>query len=177
MSNQPLVINLFAAPGTGKSTMCAGLFYELKSAGINAEMCREYAKDLVWGNRLTTLNDQIYLFGKQHHRMFILQEDVDVIITDCPLPMNLIYSGDRYPECFQDTVIWAFNQYNNYNVLLNRVKKYNPKGRTQTEEESDAKQKEILTVLSKYNIPYYESTGDKAGLAEVLADVMKLMGR
>lgn len=41
------VINLFAGPGSGKSTTCAGVFNKLKLAGINCEMALEYAKDKV----------------------------------------------------------------------------------------------------------------------------------
>ena len=42
-----IVVNLFAGPGSGKSTTCAGLFSKLKLAGIYCEMVLEYAKELV----------------------------------------------------------------------------------------------------------------------------------
>lgn len=48
------VINLFAGPGSGKSTTCAGVFSKLKLAGVNCEMALEYAKDKC-GNNLFTL--------------------------------------------------------------------------------------------------------------------------
>jgi adenylylsulfate kinase-like enzyme len=41
------VINLFGGPGTGKSTLAAALFTDLKMKGINAELVTEFAKDLV----------------------------------------------------------------------------------------------------------------------------------
>ena len=167
----PLVINLFAAPGVGKSTTAAGLFYKLKTAGVNAEMSREYAKEVVWRGSLQTLEDQLHIFGEQHHRLFSLKKDVDVIITDCPLLMQLIYS-QSYPDWFSQTVKWAFDQYNNHNYLLTRTKPYNPKGRTQTLEESDQKQVEILDLLSKYTVDYQETKGNEEGLNFIYDDII-----
>lgn len=41
------VINLFGASGSGKSTLASGLHYELKKQWAQAEMAREFAKDVV----------------------------------------------------------------------------------------------------------------------------------
>lgn len=42
------VINLFGGPSAGKSTLAAGVFYNLKCMGINCELITEYPKDKVW---------------------------------------------------------------------------------------------------------------------------------
>lgn len=160
-----LVINLFAAPGVGKSTTAAGLFYNLKSRGINAELTSEFAKQLTWDSRQHTLEDQIYVFGKQHNKLRMLLKDVDVVITDSPLLLGVVYS-DAYPQFFKDTIWWAFEQFNNYNILLERTKAYNPKGRNQTLEESDAIQEKIVALTE--NILYLKTTGDPEGLDEIL---------
>lgn len=50
---KPLVINLFGAPGAGKSTGAAIVFAELKKRGVNAELVTEFAKDKTWeGNAI-----------------------------------------------------------------------------------------------------------------------------
>lgn len=170
---KPLVVNLFAAPGSGKSTTASGLFYKLKNAGINAELTGEYAKDLTWSKRQHTLQDQIYVFGKQHHRVWMLQDDVDVIISDSPIIMGLAYVPTFYPQSFHKTVSWAFHQYNNVNFLLNRVKPYNPKGRNQTIEESNKKQEEIRNLLHTWNVDYTEVNGDDAGLDIIFNKIIK----
>lgn len=169
--NSPLVVNLFAAPGSGKSTMAAGVFYKLKNNGINVELAGEYAKDLVWSGRQRTLEDQIYVFGKQHHRIQRLQQDCDVIIADSPILLGLAYAAD-YPQCFKDTVYWAFNQYNNINFLLKRTKPYNHKGRNQNEFESDQKQEEIIDLLLESRISFDVTTGDEQGLDYITLIVM-----
>lgn len=160
---EPIVVNLFAAPGSGKSTTASGLFYNLKNQGINAELTGEYAKDLTWAKRQHTLQDQIYVFGKQHHRVWRLTHDCDVIISDSPILLGLAYAPS-YPQCFKDTVHWAFNQYDNINFLIRRVKPYNPKGRNQSEEHSNQKHVEITKLLEDYNVPYWMVNGDKEGL-------------
>ena len=43
-----LVVNLFGAPGSGKSTGAAYIFSQLKIAGVNAELVTEFVKDKVW---------------------------------------------------------------------------------------------------------------------------------
>lgn len=167
---KPLVVNLLGGPGVGKSTTSAGLFYFLKLTGYNAELSREYAKDLVWSKRFGTLKDQIYLFGKQHHRLFVLQDDVDIVVTDCPLILSSIYA-DGLDDEFHKTVFNTFNKYNNLNIFLNRVKPYQPKGRMQTLEESDDIHNKIKELLDSWNIPYYTIDGDD----KAVNNIMKLI--
>lgn len=170
--NKPKVINLFAAPGTGKSTTAAGLFFKFKNAGYNAELAGEFAKDLTWSRRFHTLEDQIYVFGKQHHRIHRLQLDCNLIIADSPILLGLAYA-EEYPDCFKQTVAWAFNQYDNINFFLKRTKPYNPKGRNQTADESDLISDKIKTLLIEYNVDYIETTGDEDGLQTIFNTVKK----
>lgn len=166
-----LVVNLFGAPGTGKSTTASGLFYHLKNKGVNAELAGEYAKDLVWSDRDSTLKDQIYVFGKQHHRLFRLKDKVDVIIADSPVLLAASYA-EGYPECFTQTIKWAFNEFDNLNYLLQRVKPYNPKGRYQTEEESDQKYYAIRDLLDSSFIDYTCLDADWEAVEIILEDVL-----
>lgn len=52
-----IVVNLFGAPGVGKSTGAARIFSNLKMAGINAELITEFAKDKVWEENKAVFND------------------------------------------------------------------------------------------------------------------------
>lgn len=154
-----LVVNLFAPPGSGKSTTAAGIFYLLKTKGVNCELVNEYAKDKTWEESFNVLNNQVYMLGKQHHRMFRLLNKVDVIITDSPLFMQQIYTKDNVLD---DFIKYEFNKFNNLNFYINRVKPYNPKGRNQTESESDVLGKEIIDILQKDNIEYITFNGDES---------------
>jgi hypothetical protein len=148
-----IVINLFAGPGSGKSTTCAGVFSKLKLAGVNCEMALEYAKDKVWENSLDVLDDQIYVFGKQLHRLNRLKGKVDVIITDSPILLSIIYNKEA-SNYLDDLVIEQFHKFNNLNYYVVRDESFNPKGRVQNHEESMEKDDEIKTLLNEHNISY-----------------------
>lgn len=148
-----LVVNLFAGPGSGKSTTCAGIFERLKLRGINCEMALEYAKDKVWEESFHTLDNQIYVFGKQLHRIFRLKDKVDVIITDSPLPFSILYDKSKSLN-FKRLVLEQFNQFNNLNIFIERDENYNPSGRMQTQEEAQKLDNEIKCILKDNHINY-----------------------
>ena len=157
-----IVVNLFAGPGSGKSTTCAGVFAKLKLAGVNCEMALEYAKDKVWEESNKVLDDQIYVFGKQLHRIFRLKDKVDVVITDSPILLSIIYdkTGNKY---FSDLVLNQFNNFDNRNYFIERTTVYNPKGRLQTEDEAKEIDKVLLDHLKDCNIEY-----DSVGKSEAV---------
>lgn len=137
-----LVINLIGGPGCGKSTTAAGIFYELKKNGVDCEMSLEFAKDKVWENSLQTLDDQIYVFGKQFHKLWRLNGKVDVVITDSPLLLSCYYNKDE-SNYFDDFVVEQYNRFDNLLFFIERTEQYKENGRIQTKEES----KEIDCVL------------------------------
>ena len=155
------IVNLFAGPGTGKSTTAAALFAELKYRGVNCEYVQEYAKDATWEKRGHKLfRAQEYIFGKQHFRISRTADEVDVIITDSPVLMGLVYVTPDYLPSLKHTIREAFDQYDNLNVFLKRapfdVKKYNPKGRNQSAEEALVKDGEILKLLNDSGVEFIE---------------------
>ncbi len=166
-----LVINLFGGPGSGKSTMASALFSELKYKNINCELVTEFAKDLTWEDRKNTLSDQIYVFGKQYHKIYRLLNKVDIIITDSPLLLTLIYDSEQreYLRCL---AMSEFMKMDNYNVFLNRVKPYNQKGRNQTEKESILIDGNIKRLLNQYNISYDEYDGSKNSVRYIVRNII-----
>ena len=159
-----IIVNLFGGPGSGKSTTAAGLFHKLKINGINCELVTEFAKHITWKEDFNTLKNQIYVFAKQHDRMFHLKDKVDVIITDSPIIMGLSYCNwDLMSRSFEQLVVDEFNRTDavNINYFINRVKEYNPSGRSQTEEEAKEKDMEIKTLLNKYNVPFETIDGNE----------------
>lgn len=133
------LINLYGGPGTGKSTTAAQIFAELKKRQFNAELVTEFAKDLTWHERQKTLTDQFYIAGKQHHKIFMLQDQVDYIVTDSPILLGLYYnqlSPNPMPQSFNTLLLDLWAKYDSIDILLKRSKPYNPKGRNQTEEEA-----------------------------------------
>ena len=147
------VINLFGGPGAGKSTMAAGIFFYLKNRGINCELASEYAKDKVWEESYSVLNNQIYVFGKQLHRIQRLIDKVDVVITDAPLLFSLIYGAHEGKE-FHKLVKVVFNRFDNINFFLTRIKDFNPAGRLQTEDKAKLLDTAIRDKLKKEKVVF-----------------------
>lgn len=142
-----LLVNLFGGPGAGKSTMMAGIFSELKLHGINAEMAPEFAKELCWENRHETMLCQPYVFGKQLHRISRLQKaGVACIVTDSPLLLSSVYGG-HWPTSFHQAVRDIERTFHLLDIIVHRVKPYNPKGRMQAEDEAIVLDGRIERVL------------------------------
>jgi hypothetical protein len=161
------IINFFAGPSAGKSTMAAQTFAELKWRGVNCELVTEYAKDLVWGRNLATLENQIYVFAKQHNRIYRLLGQVEYIITDSPFLLSVFYDKTKDPN-FQRLVMSEFNKLDNINFFLERRKDFNPKGRIHNLEESEAIDKAIKGLLNDYNIPFTPLVGTSLSAEPIL---------
>jgi hypothetical protein len=173
-----LVVNFFAGSGAGKSTLTSGVFSELKWNGINTEIAPEFAKDLVWEKRFDTFKDQIYIFGKQYHRINRLNGQVEVILTDSPLLISYMYAPDTYPPSFFNLVIDMHNTFDNLNYYVVRKKDYNPIGRLQNEEEAielDRKMKAVLDYYAK--VEYTEIIGEKASVPIITEQILKRIGK
>jgi nicotinamide riboside kinase len=175
--NKPIIVNLFGGPGSGKSTTAAGLFHKLKLAGYNCELVTEFAKHITWKEDFNTLKNQIYVFAKQHDRMFHLKDKVDVIITDSPIIMGLSYCNwDIVSKSLEQLVVDEFNRDDaiNLNIFVNRVKPYNPSGRSQSEDEAKLKDKEIKALLDKYNVDYSSINGDKRIVKQLKEKIIEI---
>lgn len=154
-------INLFAGPGTGKSTTAAGLFYKMKTKGFKVEYVQEYAKDLTFGKDYVKLSDQLLLLGEQHHRMFRLKDQVDFVIHDSPFIMGMAYASDELIplEEFEALIRSLYDRYDHINVFLKRnvdAHGYQEYGRNQSLDEAERKDRIIKKWLKKFGIFYYE---------------------
>lgn len=174
-----VVVNLCGAPGAGKSTGAAYVFSKLKMAGVNAELVTEYAKDKVWEESHAVFENQLYMLAKQYFRITRCENKVDVVVTDSPILLSLIYNTDikRLGKNFNALVVHLFNHYNNINYFINRVKPYNPKGRFQTEQESDDLSVKIKDTFKSIGCEMVEIDGDIEGYDRIVSDVLSELSR
>ena len=169
----PIVCNFFSGPGAGKSTLAAATFARLKMLNVNCELVTEFAKDKTWEKNFTALSNQIYVFAKQYFRMDRCADKVDVLITDSPLALSPYYNKDpdiHKPLC--ELAKRIADKFNNINYFVKRVKKYNPVGRNQTEEESKKIDIELKNMLKDYEIPYVEINGDIMSVDKIVDDIL-----
>lgn len=159
-------------PGTGKSTLCGGIFTELKRRGVDCEMALEYVKDLVWEESLKKIENQQYIFGKQHNRLFRLDGKVEVIITDSPLLNSIIYyTGDNPYFC--DNVMWEFKKLNSLNYYISRTFDYVENGRMQTLEEAVELDNKYHSLLTENNIPFYTVASGLQSLHKIVDEILQ----
>jgi nicotinamide riboside kinase len=149
------VINFFGAPSSGKSVIAAYTFAMLKVAGVNAELIREFAKEKVWEGNDAALGCQTYITAKQVWKMHQVAKDVNVIVTDSPLPTGLLYPTKDCGPGFDMQAWHIFNTYSNINFmnLLSRGE-YQQEGRDQDEEGAIAVQAKLTALLKSRNIQY-----------------------
>lgn len=166
-----LVVNLFGGPGTGKSTTAAATFAELKYRNVNAELVTEFAKDKVWEQSIHVLGNQPYLLGKQFHRLWRLQDKVDVAITDSPL-LLLLHYGREWPDEFRRMVLMLHDRFNALNFMLGREKVYNPSGRLQTEQEARDMDVLIRDILDSNFVPYENMPANRMAVSAIADKVM-----
>jgi len=156
------LINLFAGPGGGKTTVATGIFHWMKEERMNVEYAPEYAKDIVWDETFNLLDDQLSVFCQQHRRFYRLYKSVEYIITDSPLLLSLVYGKNamkKYDDTWKDSfhrLVRDFHyQYANYNYFVERGdRKYIQEGRTQDYESAKEKDLEIKNMLTVNKINY-----------------------
>lgn len=170
-----LVINLFAGPGAGKSTLAALLYSRLKMQHVDCELVREFAKDKTWEKNWSALSDQLFVTAYQHYSQHMVQGQVDAIITDSPLLLGLFYHKEenaRIKNAFYQLVKEIFNSQNNLNFFITRTKPYNQNGRNHTEEESKEIDEQIKRFLNENEIPYQEISAKEDSVEILLSQVL-----
>ena len=132
------------------STLASRVFTELKELRYNVEFSPEFAKDLTWEESFGVLSNQLLVFATQQHGIFRLKEKVDIIVTDSPLILSLVYGEiylkDDMSKNFKNLIIEEFNRYPRFDVFVERAYPYDEKGRNQKLEDAikiDERIKEI----------------------------------
>jgi lipopolysaccharide biosynthesis glycosyltransferase len=109
--------------------------------------------------------------------LFRVNGKVDVIITDRPLILTILYNNKygNKSKALDNLVLEEFNKYDNLNFYITRKKPYNINGRNQTKEESDELASDIRDILWKYNIPVYMTDGIPESADIIVDEVLRLL--
>lgn len=174
-NKRSLIVNLFSGPGVGKSTLSAKLFADFKESGYLVEMATEYVKDMVWQESMNVLKNQIYLFGKQHHRIWRLNGKVDIIFTDSPVIQGLAYSN--MSSTFKKLCKEEHDKTWSLNILLERVHRFETEGRNHSEKEAVSIDYKIAKIVNKYCedvLVYSNKKDDYLNLVTTIKNVYEL---
>lgn len=170
-----LVVNFYGGQDAGKSIVCAGVFSELKMRGVRCEMALEYVKDKVWEKSTTVLNDQLYVFANQWHRIWWLLDKVDVILTDSPLLFSLVYDEERDPY-LRNLILNKVATTPNLHYYIARSKNsYDVVERLHTEPEALALDAFVESNLNYYGVPYSKVLGTSDGIQTITGNVYGIL--
>jgi len=175
------VINVLGGPGSGKSTISAGVYNLLKKRGVEVELISEYPKTLVYEERKATFDDSLYLFAKQAHIQFTVNGKVDYMVTDRPLIMSNVYHlfwmyqdwPNEWNEAFYNMVKQTWDLYDNKVYFINRVIPFHPANRNETEEQARQQDKMFKKCLDDLNIEYTVIDGDDNASQVIYDDLIK----
>jgi 2-phosphoglycerate kinase len=181
---QTKIINLFAGPGAGKSTIASGLMYELKKQHISADNPYEFPKNLAWDENMGAIKDQFYITANQHRNIVRSYGKVDFVVCDSPILFALVYKekykkeGDfissLYGKEFNAFIFNLFNRYDNINYFLERNlnSSYDGGERFQTLEESKMIDKEIKDMLNSYGVNYESIYVDDKTVRKIINQII-----
>ncbi len=169
-----LVVNLFAGPGSGKSTTAAGIFSLLKMHDVKCEYVQEYAKDIMWEKTLTVYYNQMYILGEQHKRQHRLLDQVDVMVTDSPLLMQCVYVEAKW---YQDLCVKLHHDFDNKNYFLGRVKEFEDKGRREDLAAAIKIDIDIKELLRSTGTSYVYLDGDFSAVNQITDEVLQKLGK
>jgi hypothetical protein len=164
MSSSPKlkVINLFGAPGMGKSAVRSGVFWLMKSIHMSVEEVSEYAKYLVLSDRQWQLTEeQLYLFSKQLHKQHVVgRSGYEYAVTDSPIQLCPYYAPSTYFKTFGPLVDEAFDSFENINFFLSRDLSgpavFENRGRRHDRSGAIAEEARMKQFLADKGIPYTE---------------------
>lgn len=152
-----LVINLWGAPSSGKSTTAAGLFFLLKINKWRVELVTEFAKELVWDGRENYFGNQVSIFAEQNHRLNrLIPHGVEAAVTDSPLPLPAFYQPGGYLPSFTLLVMEQFRRHNNINFFLRRKHSFEVIGRRHDESQAEEIDTQLREFLRINGIDYVE---------------------
>lgn len=174
------IINLVGSPSSGKSLIAALLFTELKMMHKRTEYVQEYAKTLVWQNRLDELANQYNVTMEQYKMIKAVNGKVEYICLDSPLLLGIYYN--RYHpdnvsniEKTEKMILNKIDEFDNIYIFIERNKEfpYEIEGRIHNEHESNEISLHLIDILKEFKLPYKSFRSDKSNIQEMIKYILE----
>ena len=105
-----MLVNMFGAPSSGKSTIAANVFARLKTDGIPAEFISERAREVIAKfkfKKIKTMSDemQLEILEAQYHAETYFKHSTDYpVIADSSTLLTLAYGTESFFQKYGDRV-------------------------------------------------------------------------
>lgn len=192
------VINLFGAPGTGKSATMLALGSRLKRMGLSCEITPEYFKELIQevtpdvfrkliagddGNGSSgasmRFGGQLQVLAEQNRRLAMHMGSADFVISDCPLPLIAFYTSRDFIPGFHEMADNLFHCYENTNYLvvpsqsMEHRHDFEGANRIHDSQASNMVQQGLIDFLSQHRIDYTVVEADDDIEGNIIMDMME----
>jgi hypothetical protein len=160
MNDKPLkLINLYGAPGAGKSATRSGIFWLMKAHHLQVEEIGEFAKYLVHTGDLERLQEeQAYCLVEQVHRTRILAKHYEYAVTDSPILLQPYYANRSEQAELCALAHRASAAYESFDFYLTRdfSSGFAQEGRRHTRTESDVIDQQMRAYLDGQGVECVE---------------------
>lgn len=147
MVKKAMVVSLHGGPGRGKSTTAYKLIGLLKHNDYKSELVTEYVKHSAYIGNKFEIEDQVFLLARHNHRLKILEEQVDIIVTDGSLLNTIAYCTKPEQEIERELAKKLHERFDNIGFIVPRKLKYFKYGRSQTRTEAEELDKKIFEAI------------------------------
>jgi len=148
-------ICLYGGPSSGKSTLAAWLFANLKMKGESVEAIPEHVKFWTYLPHTPQSFDQFYLFGQQlHHEDTVLRGGVNFLICETPLLLVAYYAKRmKTPgaKLLFEAALEVERVYPGVHLFIERGDEYCETGRFHSKKEAVEIDKEMKEFIEQAN--------------------------
>lgn len=166
-------INIYGAPSSGKSTIAALLYGEMKIKNLSVELVREVAKEWVHANidvSNLSIEKRLEILTQQIERETLFTNQVDYLITDAPILISTYYNDNLQAlKLARDTRAKFQGQESNY--FLESHDFFEVAGRSHGKEESQKIEVGMKHFLSQEGIEFKCLKGTQR---EIVEQILKL---
>ena len=167
-----LVVNLFGAPGAGKSSLALLVSGLLKTSypEFSVECPDEFAKTIVYDEAHKALSCQLYIAGRQQWQIARCEGHADIVVCDSPVLMSWVYgseNGNKVPPEFFDVCRFYHSKYDTLNFLLFRDHEFDRRGRIHTHDDELRINTKILDTLKAARVPVIIVKSDVTWAAKI----------
>lgn len=147
-----IVVNLFGAPGAGKTGVTHGIVSRLKRRGMEVDCVLELARKLHYTKNTFMLQDELHLLADKNTRLNELREGgIKIAVTDGPVLASIVYRDEGYFPAFDQMAREVHNAFDNINFYIPGVRDhFSVNGRGQANrEEASRRGTEIIDMLRR----------------------------
>jgi nicotinamide riboside kinase len=151
---------ILGAPGSGKSTLSAGLLYFSKLFLFRADAVPEVAKWHVYkGTDFSPPEFELQKYEEQQKLEDLYPRELEILICEAPLVISAVYAsfylGDTHPVSLK-LLEYAVNDKHRYThfIVSRKLLRFESFGRNEDESQSEKLHFKTLEILEKLGINY-----------------------